>query len=186
MNAQVQPPPEGWQAYFANRAREARSRMGSPLIAPPVVVKPLVIVRHRSPHLSDAEAAQNEAFYLSGLAMAAEDYCSRQQRARINTSEGYVRTTIREIIAEVCYLTGFKYIDIISHRRQAPLVLARQFAMWRAKNETKQSFPEIGRRFGNRDHTTCLWASKKIDRLISEGAIPKEWLATARIQGEPA
>ena len=44
----------------------------------------------------------------------------------------------------------------------------RQIGMFLAKHLTKRSLPEIGRRFGGRDHTTVLHAVRKIDTLIKE------------------
>lgn len=53
-------------------------------------------------------------------------------------------------------------LDMISDRRTANVVLPRQVAMYLAKELTARSLPEIGRRFGGRDHTTVLYAVRKI------------------------
>jgi len=58
-------------------------------------------------------------------------------------------------------------LDIRSQRRTKVVVRARQVAMYLAKTLTGQSLPEIGRRFGGRDHTTVLHSVRKIERLIS-------------------
>lgn len=55
--------------------------------------------------------------------------------------------------------------DILSERRTANVVKPRQVAMYLARHMTLRTFPEIGRRFGNRDHTTALSAVRKITRL---------------------
>ena len=55
--------------------------------------------------------------------------------------------------------------DILSSRRTANVVLPRQIAMYLSKVVTMRSLPEIGRRFGGRDHTTVLHAVRKIDGL---------------------
>lgn len=55
--------------------------------------------------------------------------------------------------------------DILSSRRTANVVLPRQIAMYLSKTVTMRSLPEIGRRFGGRDHTTVLHAVRKIDGL---------------------
>jgi hypothetical protein len=57
--------------------------------------------------------------------------------------------------------------DILAPRRTAVVVRPRQVAMYLAKAMTLRSLPEIGRRFGGRDHTTVLHAVRKIERLIS-------------------
>ena len=56
--------------------------------------------------------------------------------------------------------------DMLSARRTRTIVLPRQIAMYIAKNVTPRSLPEIGRRFGNRDHTTVLHAVRKIEGLV--------------------
>lgn len=56
--------------------------------------------------------------------------------------------------------------DMLSARRTRTIVLPRQIAMYIAKNVTPRSLPEIGRRFGNRDHTTVLHAVRKIEGLL--------------------
>lgn len=57
--------------------------------------------------------------------------------------------------------------DLLSARRNRAIVLPRQVAMYLAKSMTPRSLPEIGRRFGNRDHTTVLHAVRKIEKLLA-------------------
>ena len=57
--------------------------------------------------------------------------------------------------------------DILSSRRTANVVRPRQIAMYLAKMMTLRSLPEIGRRFGGRDHTTVLHAVRKIEQMAS-------------------
>ena len=57
--------------------------------------------------------------------------------------------------------------DILSSRRSAGVVKPRQIAMYLAKQLTLRSLPEIGRRFGGRDHTTVLHAVRKIDGVVA-------------------
>lgn len=56
--------------------------------------------------------------------------------------------------------------ELISNRRTRVIVKPRQIAMYLAKTMTPRSFPEIGRRFGGRDHTTVLHAVRKIEDLM--------------------
>ena len=58
--------------------------------------------------------------------------------------------------------------DILSSRRTATVVRPRQIAMYLSKVLTLRSLPEIGRRFGGRDHTTVLHAVRKIDKLAAD------------------
>ena len=55
--------------------------------------------------------------------------------------------------------------DLLSSRRTATVVRPRQIAMYLSKVLTLRSLPEIGRRFGGRDHTTVLHAVRKIEGL---------------------
>ena len=57
--------------------------------------------------------------------------------------------------------------ELVSNRRTRVIVKPRQIAMYLSKALTPRSFPEIGRRFGGRDHTTVLHAVRKIEELIS-------------------
>ncbi|MGP8231734.1 MAG: chromosomal replication initiator protein DnaA [Methylovirgula sp.] len=65
--------------------------------------------------------------------------------------------------------------DILSARRTANVVRPRQIAMFLAKTLTPRSLPEIGRRFGGRDHTTVLHAVRKIEALVgTDGRLSEE------------
>jgi len=66
--------------------------------------------------------------------------------------------------------------DILSSRRTAIVVKPRQVAMYLAKALTLRSLPEIGRRFGGRDHTTVLHAVRKIEGLCSGDSALREEL----------
>lgn len=65
----------------------------------------------------------------------------------------------------VCRVSAAK---IVSDSRARPLVDARQAAMYVARHMTGLSYPELGRAFGDRDHTTVLYAVNKIERLMGE------------------
>jgi chromosomal replication initiator protein len=60
--------------------------------------------------------------------------------------------------------------DLLSQRRHRSVVWPRQIGMYLSKQLTSRSLPEIGRRFGNRDHTTVLHAIRKIEGEISGSA----------------
>jgi hypothetical protein len=59
-------------------------------------------------------------------------------------------------------------VDLKSVRRTKTVVQARQIAMYLAKTMTGQSLPDIGRRFGGKDHTTVLHAVRKIEYLVTK------------------
>jgi hypothetical protein len=58
--------------------------------------------------------------------------------------------------------------DIMSRRRTADIVLPRQIAVYLCKEMTLHSYPQIGRRFGGKDHTTVLHSVQKMERLCLE------------------
>jgi chromosomal replication initiator protein len=77
------------------------------------------------------------------------------------------RVTIEEIKKKVAEHYGLKTADLESPNRSRSIVRPRQIAMYLARLLTPRSYPEIGRRFGNRDHTTVMHAVETIQRLIS-------------------
>ena len=75
------------------------------------------------------------------------------------------KVKIEEIQKLVATHYNVSRADILSSRRTAVVVLPRQIAMYLSKALTLRSLPEIGRRFGGRDHTTVLHAVRKIEAL---------------------
>ena len=73
---------------------------------------------------------------------------------------------VEQIQRAVAKHYGVKMNDLLSARRTADIVRPRQVAMYLAKTMTRRSLPEIGRRFGGRDHTTVLHAVRKIGSLV--------------------
>lgn len=74
---------------------------------------------------------------------------------------------IEQVQSAVCERYGVTMVDLSSVRRTANIVLPRQVAMYLCRELTLRSLPEIGRRFGMRDHTTVLHATRKIHSLRS-------------------
>jgi len=66
---------------------------------------------------------------------------------------------------------GVERADILSARRTKDVTRPRQVAMYLSKRLTLKSLPEIGRRFGGRDHSTALHGIRKIERLIETDAV---------------
>ncbi len=75
------------------------------------------------------------------------------------------RITVDEIQKATAEHFGLKQADLISERRTRAVARPRQAAMWLAKQMTTRSLPDIGRRFGGRDHTTVIHAVRRIDEL---------------------
>ncbi|MEI7493301.1 MAG: chromosomal replication initiator protein DnaA [Alphaproteobacteria bacterium] len=78
------------------------------------------------------------------------------------------RLTVEEIQRKVAEYFNIKMSDMVSNRRMQNIARPRQIAMYIAKQLTSKSLPEIGRKFGGRDHTTILHAVRKIQELSAD------------------
>ena len=78
------------------------------------------------------------------------------------------KITIEEIQKKVAEHFNIRLTDMHSPRRSRSVARPRQIAMYLAKSITSRSLPEIGRKFGGRDHTTVMHAVKKIEELKFE------------------
>lgn len=76
------------------------------------------------------------------------------------------RITIEDIQRRVADHYNLRMTDILSPRRARPVARPRQVAMYLAKALTEHSLPEIGRKFGGRDHTTIIHGVRKIEELL--------------------
>ena len=77
------------------------------------------------------------------------------------------RITIEDIQKQVAMHFNIKVADMHSARRSRSVARPRQVAMFLAKRLTSKSLPEIGRKFGGKDHTTVMHAVKKVDELCA-------------------
>ena len=75
------------------------------------------------------------------------------------------RVTIDEIQKLVSQHFELKPLDLVSARRARAVARPRQIAMYLAKRLTTRSLPEIGRKFGGRDHSTVIHAVRKVEQL---------------------
>jgi chromosomal replication initiator protein len=114
----------------------------------------------------DLEGAVNRLLAhnkLSGQPVTLE-MAEREMRDLIRPAEPK-RVRIEDIQKVVARQYNVSRADLLSSRRTANVVRPRQVAMYLAKILTLRSLPEIGRRFGGRDHTTVLHAVRKIEAL---------------------
>lgn len=72
---------------------------------------------------------------------------------------------IQKIVAEQF---GLKMADLKSSKRLKNFVQARQIAIWLCRDMTNFSYPDIGSKFGGKDHSTVIYAAKKIDQALKE------------------
>jgi chromosomal replication initiator protein len=94
------------------------------------------------------------------------------------------RVTIDEIQRRVAEHFNIKMAEMTSSRRARVVARPRQVAMYLAKQLTQRSLPEIGRKFGGRDHTTVMHAVRKIEELkVSDRALAEDVDVLQRMLG---
>lgn len=115
-----------------------------------------------------------------------EDWVERQKKIWFSIVDeidppSVTRPTVGLIQRKCCDYYKISLTAIVSQSRIAYIVRARQVAMFLTKELTTKSLPEIGRKFGNRDHTTVLHAVRKIANLSHDPDLADD-LATLRKQ----
>ncbi|MEO8813080.1 MAG: chromosomal replication initiator protein DnaA [Caulobacteraceae bacterium] len=113
----------------------------------------------------ELEGALNTLIVRVGAAVGALKLEEAQCLLRPHLRGGERRVTVDEIQKAASEHFGLKQADLISERRTRAIARPRQAAMWLAKQLTTRSLPDIGRRFGGRDHTTVLHAVRRIEEL---------------------
>ena len=147
-----------------SRVMAARSHHPSFDVPSPVLSYIAKTVTHNG---RDLEGALNRLLAhnkLTGHAVTLE-MAEREVRDLIRPQEPK-RVKIEDIQRVVARQYNVSRSDLLSSRRTANVVRPRQVAMYLAKTLTLRSLPEIGRRFGGRDHTTVLHAVRKIEGLV--------------------
>jgi chromosomal replication initiator protein len=142
-------------------------------VPPPVLAFIAKSVTHNG---RDLEGALNRLLAhskLTGQPVTLE-MAEREVRDLIRPQEPK-RVKIEDIQRVVARQYNVSRADLLSSRRTANVVRPRQVAMYLAKTLTLRSLPEIGRRFGGRDHTTVLHAVRKIENLVNtDNALAEE------------
>jgi chromosomal replication initiator protein len=152
------------------KARVAAARAHHPSfdVPAPVLAYIAKTVTHNG---RDLEGAVNRLLAHSKLTgqTVTMEMAEREVRDLIRPQEPK-RVKIEEIQRIVARQYNVSRADLLSSRRTANVVRPRQVAMYLAKTLTLRSLPEIGRRFGGRDHTTVLHAVRKIENLVGNDA----------------
>lgn len=90
------------------------------------------------------------------------------------------RITVDDIQRQVAEYYNLRLADLMSPRRARQVARPRQVAMYLAKQLTTRSLPDIGRKFGGRDHTTVMHAVKRVEELAARDAHLEEDLHRLR------
>ncbi len=91
------------------------------------------------------------------------DFAQRELAAALPTRNGI--TTVKRIQQVVCSHFQIEHSDMLSKARHRSVSRARHIAMFLCRQRLKCSYPEIGRAFANRDHTTVMSAVRKVESL---------------------
>jgi len=118
----------------------------------------------------ELEGALNTLVVRAGAGVSALTLDETQQFLRPHLRGGEKRVTVDDIQKAASEHFGLKQADLISETRTRAVARPRQAAMWLAKQLTTRSLPDIGRRFGGRDHTTVLHAVRRIEELRAKDA----------------
>jgi chromosomal replication initiator protein len=89
-----------------------------------------------------------------------------RETLRIAAPTHVTNLTVEEIQRAVCTFYNVKLNDLRSDRRHRSISFPRQVAMFICRNRLKTSYPELGERFGGKDHSTVIAACKKIEALL--------------------
>jgi chromosomal replication initiator protein len=113
----------------------------------------------------ELEGALNTLVARGGSTVGALTLDEVHRLLRPHLRGGERRVTVDDIQKATAEHYRLKQSDLLSERRTRALARPRQAAMWLAKQLTTRSLPDIGRRFGGRDHTTVLHAVRRIEAL---------------------
>lgn len=152
---------KSFHAEIARKAAMVQPRMAAPIVEIPNT--PFGVPKHPvCPPVQPCSIPRLAVeFYYPGMWFY--DLVSYRGDARPVKS----RPSITEIQLGVCSHFGVRLDDLISARRTMDIVLPRQIAMHLCKKLTTRSLPEIGRRFGDRDHSTAHHSNAKIVAMIA-------------------
>ena len=118
----------------------------------------------------DLEAALNTVISRTALIGLAVNLETAREALSEMLNGAAKRVTVEEIQKTVASYHGMPVSVLLSKRRTRDIVRPRQQAMFLCKELTTRSLPDIGKRFGDMDHTTVMHACRRIAKLIDENA----------------
>lgn len=150
-----------------NKAEQAGAR--------DVPVRILEFLAHRiTSNVRELEGALNRVLAYSNLVGRPVTVETTQDVLRDLLRANDRRVTIDDIQKRVAEHFNIRVADMHSARRARAVARPRQVAMYLAKQLTSRSLPEIGRKFGGRDHTTVMHAVRRIDELMQNDSTLSE------------
>jgi len=153
-----------------DRLIEKRRKNGNPALAMPQNARDHLAARiNATPR--DLEGAFNQVVARSEFLGRPLTLESVQEALAHTRYTGQTRPTIDRIQRATAKEFGIELDELLSKRRARAIARPRQVAMYLSKTLTTRSLPDIGRRFGGRDHTTVIHAVKRIESLRSEDTV---------------
>lgn len=129
------------------------------------------IAKHLRSNVRELEGALRKVSAYArfhGREVLTVDVCREALKDLLSVSNGQI--TVENIQKTVADFYKIKVADMYSKRRPANIALPRQIAMYLSKELTQKSLPEIGDLFGGRDHTTVLYAVRKVASARAKNA----------------
>ncbi len=164
------------------RERIIRQRVSDmPMIDVPVPVIEY-LVKNFTRNIRELEGALNKLLAYAALAGTPIDLTLAETRLADNVRSARPRVSIDEIQKVVCAHFRLDKSEMSSKRRTRSIARPRQVAMFLAKELTPRSYPDIGRRFGGRDHSTVIHAVRTIEALrVKDGELDADIAAIRRM-----
>jgi chromosomal replication initiator protein len=158
---------------------QAKARMiAEEVVIPPVVLE--FLARRITSNVRELEGALNRIVAQATLVGRAITLEMAHEILQDLLRAYERRVTIEEIQKRVAEHYCIRMADMQSARRARAVARPRQVAMYLAKQLTPRSLPEIGRKFGGRDHTTVMYAIRKIEELRTGDPLLSEDIETLR------
>lgn len=170
--ADIQPPDlETKVAILKKKAAEDRLALGNDLA--------LFLATHLGSNIRELEGSLTRVFAYSSINKV--DPTPEMAREVLGNLLGSPRAiTIDSIQKVVADFFNLKISDLKSHRKLKIIALPRQISMYLARKYTNCSFPEIGGKFGGKDHSTVIHAVRKIEKKIEEDPSLKSTVETLK------
>jgi chromosomal replication initiator protein len=129
-----------------------------------------LIAHHVRNNIRELEGSLNKVIAYAQLSGADKVDSSLVDMALADLVRRPEKVTVTQIIEAVCTYYNVTSEALSSSSRSRTIAFPRQMAMYLARTETDESFPQIGTKLGNRDHTTILYGYEKITALLEKDA----------------
>jgi chromosomal replication initiator protein len=151
---------------------DSMARRGSAVDMPPGVLE--LLANRITNNVRELEGALTRVVAYASLVGRPISADMAQEVLRDLLRSNEPKITIEEIQRQVAQYFNIRLADMLSPRRARTVARPRQIAMYLSKQLTTRSLPEIGRKFGGRDHTTVIHAVRRIDELCKEDSSMEE------------